>query len=62
MGWRENTDYLPSNPFFSKISGVTYFETMLVEILRVVAFQRCMACGWTALEDFSLELSSSRDH
>ena len=55
MGWRENTDYIPSNPFFSKISGVTYFETMLVEILRVVAFQRCMACGWTALEDFSVE-------
>ena len=55
MGWGENTGYLPSNPFFTKFSGVTYFETMLSEILRVTAFQRCMACGWTPLEDFSVE-------
>ena len=32
--------------FFSKLARVTYFQTMLIEILRVRAFQRWGKCWW----------------
>ena len=52
MGWEKNIGYPSSNPIFSKLARVTYFQTMLVGFLRATAFQRCMACLWTPRNNF----------
>ena len=55
MDYIQNVDLVPLNLIFSKLTRVSYFQSVLAEILRVRAFQWCAALLWRATFDYFTE-------